>query len=145
MDFFEQQAKAHHKTKVLVVYFVLAVVSLIVMLYFLVVFASMFLGSRHHHYYSDSSPVSLWDPQLFLGVTVCTVAVVLIGSAYKTMALSEGGSAVAESLGGRLVDQNTQDPHERQLLNVVEEMSIASGVPMPKVYVLDREDRINAF
>ena len=59
--------------------------------------------------------------------------------------MSSGGSAVAESLGGRLVDSNTRDPHERKLLNVVEEMAIASGVPMPQVYVLDDEPGINAF
>src|SRR5208283_107876 len=54
-------------------------------------------------------------------------------------------SAVAESLNGRLLTSNTNNPDERKLLNVVEEMSIASGVPMPKVYVLDNEDGINAF
>jgi Zn-dependent protease with chaperone function len=52
---------------------------------------------------------------------------------------------VAESLGGRLVDSNTRDPNERKLLNVVEEMAIASGVPTPQVYVMDHESGINAF
>src|ERR1017187_8640831 len=61
------------------------------------------------------------------------------------MALSGGGSVVAESLGGRLVNSNSANPDERKLLNIVEEMSIASGVPVPKVYVLDNEDGINAF
>jgi Zn-dependent protease with chaperone function len=61
------------------------------------------------------------------------------------MALAGGGSAVAESMGGRLVDSNTADPDERKLLNVVEEMAIASGVPMPQVYVQHWEDGINAF
>lgn len=138
MDFFEQQAKAHHKTRTLVVYFVLAVISIILLIYGLATFITL-----RYHFYQDQ--VSLWDPQLFLGVALGTVAVIFLGSAYKTMALSEGGSAVAESLGGRLVASNTHDPDERKLLNVVEEMSIASGVPMPKVYVLDEEDGINAF
>ena len=61
------------------------------------------------------------------------------------MQLSGGGGAVAESMGGRLLDVSTPDPHERKLLNVVEEMAIASGVPMPKVYVMDEEEGINAF
>jgi Zn-dependent protease with chaperone function len=61
------------------------------------------------------------------------------------MALAGGGGAVAESLGGRLVATNTTDADERRLLNVVEEMAIASGVPMPQVYVLDDEKGINAF
>ena len=145
MDFFEQQARARHKTKVLVVYFTLAVISIIVMVYFVATFASLFASSRHHRYDEDQPQFVFWDPQLFLGVTLGTLAVIFIGSAYKTMALSEGGSAVAESLGGRLVSSNTNNPDERRLLNVVEEMSIASGVPMPKVYVLEEEDGINAF
>jgi Zn-dependent protease with chaperone function len=144
MDFFEQQAKAHRKTKWLVIYFALAVISMIVVIYFAVLFVSFAAVSRQH-YYSAQTQLELWDPQLFLGVTLGTIAVVFFGSAYKTMALSEGGSAVAEALGGRLIASNTNDPDERKLLNVVEEMSIASGVPMPKVYVLDEEDRINAF
>jgi Zn-dependent protease with chaperone function len=144
MDFFEQQARAHRKTKWLILYFVLAVISMIVMIYAAVMVATIAAVSRHHHYYSQTQ-VSFWDPRLFLAVTIGTVAVVFFGSAYKTLALSEGGSAVAESLGGRLVASDTNHPDERKLLNVVEEMSIASGVPMPKVYVMDEEDRINAF
>ena len=144
MDFFEQQAKAHRKTKWLVLYFALAVASITVMLYGVALLARLYGGARHHSY-AEQTPFALWDPQLFAWVTLGTIAVVFLGSAYKTMALSEGGSAVAESLGGRLIASNTNNPDERKLLNVVEEMSIASGVPMPKVYVLDGEDGINAF
>ena len=69
----------------------------------------------------------------------------LSAASTKPAALAKGGSAVAESLGGRLVNPNTTDPDERKLLNVVEEMAIASGVPVPQVYVLDDEQGINAF
>jgi Zn-dependent protease with chaperone function len=144
MDFFEQQARAHRKTKLLVVYFILAVICMIVMIYAAIDFSGMVIASKHRSYY-DSEPFQIWHPQLFLAVTIGTVAVIFFGSLYKTMALAEGGSAVAESLGGRLIASDTSEPDERKLLNVVEEMSIASGVPMPKVYVLDEEDRINAF
>jgi hypothetical protein len=34
---------------------------------------------------------------------------------------------------------------ERRLLNVVEEMAIASGLPAPETWILDDEDGINAF
>jgi Zn-dependent protease with chaperone function len=87
----------------------------------------------------------LWDPKLFLGVTVGVLAVIFIGSAYKTNELAGGGGSVATLMGGRLVNSNTTDPDERKLLNVVEEMAIASGVPVPQVYVLDEERAINAF
>ena len=87
----------------------------------------------------------LWNPPVFLGATLITLAIVSIGSAFKISQLAGGGSVVAESMGGRLVNSNTTNPDERKLLNVVEEMAIASGVPMPQVYVLDNEEGINAF
>src|ERR1019366_7489513 len=71
--------------------------------------------------------------------------VIVIGSAYKTNQLAGGGGSVATLMGGRLVNSNTTDPDERKLLNVVEEMAIASGVPVPQVYVLNEERAINAF
>src|SRR5690606_5556844 len=67
------------------------------------------------------------------------------GSLYKTMLLSGGGGVVARSLGGVRVSADTTDPAQRRLLNVVEEMAIASGVPMPEVYLLEQEEGINAF
>jgi len=67
------------------------------------------------------------------------------GTLFRTAQLRKGGAAVAELLGGRRVDPMTQDHGERVLLNVVEEMSIASGLPVPAVFVMDREGGINAF
>ena len=144
MDFFAQQDHARRKTRWLVIYFLLAVISMIVMIYGIAVFAFSYVGLRHHHYVDQAGPV-LWNPALFGEVALGTIIVIFCGSAYKTMALSGGGGAVAESLGGRLLASNTSDPDERKLLNVVEEMSIASSVPMPQVYVLDEEEGINAF
>src|SRR5471032_3060906 len=100
----------------------------------------------HQHRFNDEQPqFDLWNPQIFLAVALGTIAIILIGSSYKTMALAAGGSAVSEMMGGRLVKPNSTDPDERKLLNVVEEMAIASGVPVPQVYVMDDEDGINAF
>jgi Zn-dependent protease with chaperone function len=145
MDFFAQQDKAHRKTKLLVVYFAMAVVALIAATYFaaLVVFGVV----QSHHYNANGEPpgLVLWDPQLFLGVTAGVLAVIFIGSAYKWNELAGGGGSVATLMGGQPVNPNTTDPNERKLLNVVEEMAIASGVPVPKVYVLDNEKAINAF
>jgi Zn-dependent protease with chaperone function len=144
MDFFAQQDKTRRKTKLLVFYFILAVAAIVVACYFvgLVIFAA---SQSHHHYYDGQVQFILWDPKLFLGVTVGVLAVIFIGSAYKTNELAGGGGSVATLMGGRLVNSNTTDPNERKLLNVVEEMAIASGVPMPQVYVLDEERAINAF
>ena len=73
------------------------------------------------------------------------IAVVGLASLYKWHEFSAGGSAVAESVGGRRIDPHTTELRERKLLNVVEEMAIASGIPMPTVYVLEEEPGINAF
>ena len=145
MDFFAQQDKSRRKTKLLVFYFAIAVAALIVAVYFasLVIFTGV--QSQQHHNFGEAPSFALWNPQLFLCVAVGVLAVVLIGSTYKTLALAQGGSVVSEMMGGRLIAPNSTDPDERKLLNVVEEMAIASGVPMPQVYVMDEEDGINAF
>ncbi len=150
MDFFERQDRARRKTKLLVFYFISAVLVLITVVYFVAVLLFTGLGARHHHSryaadYDQVAPASLWNPEVLLWSVVGVLAVVGLGSAYKTSELAAGGSAVATLMGGRLVNPTTTEADERKLLNVVEEMSIASGVPMPKVYVMDEERSINAF
>ena len=83
--------------------------------------------------------------QLPITVGLGTLAVIAFGSLYKVFELRRGGGTlVAESLGGRRISTSTQIPNERLLMNVVEEMAIASGVPVPPVFMMD-EDGINAF
>lgn len=143
MDFFQRQDKARRNTKILVFYFAVAVALLVVATYG-AVFA-IFMGGQFSDSFASDAPVSLWHRELFLWTTLGTLVVILIGSTSKTLELNRGGSAVAEMLDGRLVDSNSTDPDERKLLNVVEEMAIASGVPVPQVYVMDNEAGINAF
>lgn len=147
MDFFEQQAKAHRKTKWLVIYFALAVIAMIAAIYVAVMLAFTGIQAHGHRgfYGQEQLQPAIWNPQIFLGVSLATLAIIGIGSLYKISALSAGGSAVSEMMGARAVNPDTTDPDERKLLNVVEEMAIASGVPVPQVYVMDDEDGINAF
>lgn len=153
MDFFASQDAARRKTKLLFAYFVLAVLGLIAALYVLIVTIKGYQDhgpKRRHSSFSTQGQVyqaaySLWDPQILLWSAVGTLSVVFLGSGYKTMQLSAGGSVVARDLGGSLISRDTSDPDERRLLNVVEEMSIASGMPVPEVYLLSEEDTINAF
>lgn len=135
MDFFERQDKARRNTKFLVFYFAAAIILLIVAVY--VAVALIFTFSEESFSWAQ--------PGLFFGTAAATLAVISIGSVGKTMSLASGGRAVAELLDGRLVNPNSIDIHERKLLNVVEEMAIASGVPVPQVYVMDGETSINAF
>ncbi len=151
MDFFEAQARAKKRTSRLVTLFVIAVAGTIAAGYFAAIFllAQASHRTQRHRNYSDyqdaNEPVALWQPSVLFGVTVATFLVVGIASLVKWNEFSAGGSAVAESVGGRAIDPHTTDLAERKLLNVVEEMAIASGIPTPAVYVLDNEPAINAF
>src|SRR3569833_2160121 len=154
MDFFERQEKARRNTKALVVNFVAGVAMLILVVYLVIAtaFGAAGLHHRSHYYrYYDSDTQleaqyhPLWNPKLFIGVAIGTLAVIGIGSGFKTLELAQGGSAVSSMMGGREICPNTTDLDERKLLNVVEEMALASGVPVPGVYVMDNEQGINAF
>ncbi|WP_309387114.1 M48 family metallopeptidase [Cerasicoccus frondis] len=141
MDFFAAQDDAHSRTKLLVVYFILAVISIIVALYALcMVFYSY--GTT-----PENQPVQwvLWQPMVLAGVGGFVVLLVGGASLSKIAELKGGGGVVAKSVGGRKVDPATTDPDERKLMNVIEEMAIASGTPVPEIYILDREDSINGF
>ncbi len=144
MDFFEHQAQARKNTTVLVAYFALAIVSLIAAVYLATVVGAYGMQASKSTSTAPST-LQLWRPELFLYAVTGTLTVVSLGSLYKTARLSKGGSAVAEALGGRLMDADPADADERKLRNVVEEMAVAASVPMPKVYVLDDESGINAF
>ena len=124
-NFFERQDDARRNTSWLVALFAIAVVLVI-----LALSVPLFLNGR---------------VQEGLVVGGVVGAVVLLASGFRLLQLRGGGRVVAEGLGGRLLPASTRDPAERRLLNVVEEMALASGVPAPPVYVMDEEMQINAF
>src|ERR1700728_925114 len=142
MDFFERQDRARHQTTHLLIMFAVAVAVIIAAVYMVAVVG---LNARHGDPRMGPMPFQLWNPQLLFMVTCGTLLVIALGSTYKIAELASGGATVAQMMGGRLVDSQTTDPAERRLLNVVEEMSIASGVPVPPVFILDNEGAINAF
>jgi Zn-dependent protease with chaperone function len=146
MDFFEQQDVARRRTGWLILYFILAVVAIVVAIYFVVLIALGFVGGDAHHPgvvnpYANSP----WQPELFAIVAGITIGVIALASVYKTTQLASGGETVALMMGGRLIDPQTRDLNERRLLNVVEEVALASGTPVPPVYVMENEPSINAF
>ncbi|MEE8481802.1 MAG: M48 family metallopeptidase, partial [Acidiferrobacterales bacterium] len=143
MNFFESQDRVRKNTAKLVIFFFLAVATLIIMTNLLVMVVFGYINSQQMQ--DGGSLVQQMDWQTFAAVSIGVGIVVLVGSLYKIMALSAGGKAVAESLGGQLIPQNTQDLNQRKLLNIVEEMAIASGTPAPPVYLLTDEQGINAF
>jgi Zn-dependent protease with chaperone function len=143
MNFFEAQERSRRRTMLLVVLFAMAVVALIVMANVLVMITLGFVDGAQMQ--NGRTLLGQMDWQRFAVVGAGVGVVVLAGSLYKIAALSGGGKVVAESLGGQLVPQNTQDLNQRKLLNVVEEMAIASGTPVPPVYLMNGEAGINAF
>ena len=130
MDFFEAQDEARKKTKWLVLWFVLAVIGVVVAVDLLVIALV------------DEGPNQIY---IVITASVLTGGIMLAASGYKTTQLSAGGSVVAEDLGGRLVMPGSADFEEKRLLNIVSEMALASGMPVPQVYLLDHEEGINAF
>lgn len=144
MDFFERQDLARRKTKSLVFYFTLAVVFTIAAIYLVLALIFLAEGGLSQRFSNLQNFNVLWDLELFLGVAIGTLAVILSGSLYKSAQLSKGGSAVALMLGGKPLLGNGDSLEEQRLLNVVEEMTIASGTPMPDVYIIE-DKSINAF
>lgn len=143
MNFFESQDRVHKNTTKLVILFALAVVTLIVMTNLLIMMVFGYLNSEELASHGTTMQTMNWE--IFLTVSAGVVFVVVAGSLYKIAALSGGGKNVAEALDGQLIPQNTKDLQQRKLLNVVEEMAIASGTPAPPVYLLTNEAGINAF
>jgi Zn-dependent protease with chaperone function len=138
MDFFSRQEDARRHTRRLVVLFVLAVVAVVAAVNVAVVV--IFLASE-----GGELADALLRPRVLAGVSLATLLVIFAGSVYKTSSLRAGGPAVAQLLGGRPIDPNTADAAQRRLLNVVEEMALAAGTPVPTVYLLEDEPGINAF
>ncbi len=145
MDFFEQQDAAKRRTRWLIVYFVLAVVAIVAAIYFVVLIGMVFAGGSGPPDQPNPYTETPWHPDLFVIVALATIGVIALSSLYKTSQLASGGEAVAHMMGGRLINRQTRDLAERRLLNVVDEMALASGTPVPPVYVMDNEPSINAF
>lgn len=139
MNFFEQQEHARRQTRTLIILFVLAVIAIVVAVNLTA--ALLWIWAQG----GTLSGPNYYPNGFFLANTLITVGLIAGGTMVETFNLREGGDAVAQMAGGRMVSPASQDLLERRLLNVVEEMAIASGIACPKVYVLDKEDSINAF
>jgi Zn-dependent protease with chaperone function len=143
MDFYSRQAQARSQTRWLVIAFIVAIV-LVVIALDLVLFTAFGFVSP------GSTPFAPWqfierNPGAALVCTLVVLAVIALSSLFKAAQLRGGGGVVAHSLGGVRVGRDTSDIKRKRLHNVVEEMAIASGVPMPEIYVLENEMGINAF
>ena len=134
MNFFEHQAKARSSSTRMVLLFTLAVGGIVLAVDLAVL---VLLGSQME---SSGGAAAL----LFVA-TVATLLVIGLGSMYRMASLRSGGESVALQMGATEVPASTTDFQLRRLRNVVQEIAIASGVPVPKLYVMEHEAAINAF
>jgi Zn-dependent protease with chaperone function len=138
-DFFARQEDARKQSGRLLMFFAMAVIGVALAVYLAAAVARLWLLAE------NGAAVGFWHPQLFLWTTTGTLTFVAAASLWKISELREGGARIAAMLGGKPVPTFTQAPQERMLRNVVEEMAIASGMPPPDLYLLERERGINAF
>lgn len=139
MNFFEQQDHARRQTKMLVLLFALAVLAIVLAVNFAM--ALIFIYAQGASFFGAHA----YPRGFFAANTLVTLILIGGGTLLEMFNLRDGGDAVARMAGGRMVELNTRDAYERRLLNVVEEMALASGIACPRVYLLDKEESINAF
>ena len=150
MDFFTQQDQARRHTSFLILYFTVAVI-LIVAAVNLLVISVVNVGSSAQPEATPHGTVhvpprsGLWQWDLISYATIGTLLVIAGGSFFKMAQLSRGGRAVAQLMGATPVPPAPTDSGQKMLRNVVEEMSIASGVPVPAIFIMQNERSINAF
>jgi Zn-dependent protease with chaperone function len=140
MDFFTQQEMARRNTVLLIWLFVLALLLKILLINFLVELVIWGIDGSILEF-----SISKMDWRRFVLIGLAVSVAVLMASYYKWLDLAAGGRRIAESLGGVPIQPNTDSVSEKRVLNIAEEMAIASGLPIPPVYLLKNELGINAF
>ncbi|MDR1614653.1 MAG: M48 family metallopeptidase [Campylobacteraceae bacterium] len=145
MNFFERQKKAKRKIELLILLFLISIFGVCFGISYTI--GVLFINSRGDKLIL--SPVSIYQnmsPELLLYTFFGTFAVIIAGSLYKISQLSDNsGVFIAKSLNGKLLTKRATNANELMLLNIVDEMSIASGIPSPPVYLMDKDNTINAF
>lgn len=140
MSFYENQHRARRNTSLLVAYFMAAVVLIVV-----AVNAATYIALAMISTVNFMTPLQWMQSGPCWLIALGTVAVIAGGSLFRLAQLSKGGLAVALMAGGTPVDPNTRNEKERILMNVTEEMAIASGTRVPRIFILRDEPGINAF
>ncbi len=128
MDFFAQQARVRRSARWLVLLFALAVTAIIAAID--LICALFLVGPR---------------PQALLGISIAVLVLIGLCSLFRIASLRGGGGAVARSMNATPVPADTTHPQWKKLRNVIEEVAIASGVPVPEIWVMENEPGINAF
>ncbi|HEY5665688.1 MAG TPA: M48 family metalloprotease [Gammaproteobacteria bacterium] len=139
MDFFDRQDASRRATRHLVLMFALAFVAVGLATGILILLVIGVSGE------GQPAAFVISEPDVLASIATIVVAVMVLASLFRVASLAQGGGHVARMLGGTQVRGDDSDPNHRKLVNVVEEMAIASGLPVPEIYVLEQERGINAF
>lgn len=143
MDFFDQQEQARKATRRLAGFFLLSLLVLAILMNL-----GFYLAG---YFYLHDYPHQSWTLQNYIRSPVCfwvTLAAIVMfasGSIRRFHQLRRNDTAVAELVNATEIDMNTAASDEKQLINVVEEMAVASGMPPPRLFVMRNENAINAF
>jgi Zn-dependent protease with chaperone function len=135
VNFFDAQDRARRATRWLVIVYAISTI-------LIVIGVTTFVGAALFTMSPEGKPP---EPTVLAAVAILAALFIFGSSLYKTSRLSSGGGRVALDMGGTLISPDVRDPQRQQLRNIVEEMAIASGVPVPDIYVLEEESGINAF
>jgi len=139
-NFFVDQTVARRRTALLIALYLGAVILIILLTYGFFALLAHDAPSRQ-----KINIYNFVHDDLFLAVFAAVSGLIVLGSTYKIYSLARGGQGIAEMLGGKLIATNRTEPELRRVLNIVEETAIASGVPVPPLYLLAQENSINAF
>ncbi|UPW19582.1 M48 family metallopeptidase [Agarivorans sp. TSD2052] len=143
MNFFAEQDHARRNSKWLILLFVVAVIILIG-LSNVIIAASLWMFQSSNET-SIAANRRFFSQDILFFVSALVTSIIAFAITFKWYQLRDGGRRIAESLGGQRILPNSQQAEQQQMLNVVEEMALASGMPVPSVYLLQNEIGINAF
>ncbi|OVE81389.1 hypothetical protein BVY03_04180, partial [bacterium K02(2017)] len=141
MNFFEHQRQSYTNTKWLIFFFAIAVFLTILAIYL----ACGFCFTEYWKHQNQDPPFIWWNIKTFFIFGLPLTLIILCATFYKIFTLKKGGKAIAELLNAKKISSDSKNLNEKQFYNVVEEMAIASGVPVPEVYLLEKELGLNAL
>ena len=158
MDFFDQQDSARRASRWLLLWYLLAILFVVLCFNLAVAVAYAVFALYGALPLAGGEPLiwrgllgTYWHallhvpPKVHYAVSAVVAAIILAVTAWRIRQLSEGGPVVAHMLGAHYLERGRATASEAKLLNVVEEMAIASGIAVPPVYLLASEDAINAL
>jgi Zn-dependent protease with chaperone function len=146
VDFFARQEQTRRTSRVLVGAFLLAFLVCALATTFAIAIALRYANPNGLYGGLATWPQWIAANLAPLGwVLAGTVAIMALASLFRAASLAGGGADVARMMNATQVTGGGADPQQQRLVNVVEEMALASGVAVPEIFVLEHEAGINAF